>query len=1055
MLPGNSIQQLVENQGPLDAATVFALAKGLLAVARSVSETYELKPNLSPSQIYVWRTAGTRWSLGFADYDLRPLAEDQEEPGELQLVQDLSLLFWFLGTRDLQTWFYPMLSAKYTRSQHPSVESPTHLTKSGTPLRLSLPSELLDLYQRLFDSDASRRPFSILDLTRLLNFGAEKVTGVPQLGEVPVERGFQAWTPRNGGFPEPYAAKKRSTEFGQPCTFEAVDRLRDTASVVHILPPDSATASAFIDDYRQSMQLAQGKTSKILTPVESVMCDPKFRVVAEKPIAAISISALLERKVDFDREEALLLLHKVDQALTELRDEGFRGSSLQLNDIYIKPHGAKSRRGVLVQKKFGWLSEPDKYQIHLRPFRSNLFYGETPDLAALNAPTGKFGRTAAITNLFRPEYAFTTLAYSLMTSAMESDGKAMPKTMADCFRKAFSTRSVDSPRGRERLLDRLRRTLDGKALDLETEPAPALVSAAAVAPAPVILAKPLPVSAPAPKPARRTSSGGRGQAWSTVFGAAALVAISAAAFYLTPDQQGISDSGASAPGSDGNESVEIRVNPVASGPLRVNEPEQIVMVEIKPVEPPEPVPAPAPAPAPAPPKIEVVVAAPEPIAEPPRPAPSPPVKILVQAKPDPKPNPTRNPGRVEFDPDYLAHLGQLPGIVEVADPGAIPEPLRQGPDRVVGRPDAPRPSGPAELSAGALESVAKPQIEALNIQPAFGPATLIAGADFEISAAGGPSIDLEKLPPSKADRAKMTASIEAIRKTRESGKIGKAAQQLLTAMEAHPDEPAVTAELDALIAGIRKNDGAFPESERVQIEELVQIAAMDEHRDAVSLLAAWSDRTDNPNSVDWNERAAEQGDPDAMTRLGIYYSVGKHVEPNVTESIRWFEQAAPLGQTDALYFLGECYFFGKGVEPDPAKAVNLLRQAHEKGNAKATEMLATCHAKGIGIAANLNSARSLYEEAISRGNIQAFGNLGVLYMKGQEGIDRNPAKAFSLFQRGANAGEPNAMVFYALCLETGEGTVADPAKARQWYVAAAKAGHGGAIKWCETKNVEF
>ncbi|MFT5465919.1 MAG: TPR repeat protein [Verrucomicrobiales bacterium] len=1100
ILPGHSLKDLVEKQGPLAASTAFELAKTLLSTARNVLDSYELQPDLSPEQIFVWGTGGSHWNLGFADYDLRPKEGAADEPGELQLVQDLSLLFYFLGSGDLQAWFYPMLNAKFTEEQNPKIAP-----------------ELLYLYQRLFDADASKRPFSLTDLTRLLEFSAEKVSGKPELGELAVERSFLTWMPRNGSFPEPFAPKEQSTEFAQPCTFEAIDKVKDTTSLVHILPPDSMTLSKFIDDYRQSMQLAQGKESKAFTQVESVTCDPKCRVVAEKQVAAISVSTLLERKSDFKREESLLLLHKIDRCLQDVQDEGFTAPSLQLNDIYIKPQGAKSRRGVLAQKKFGWLSEAEKYQIFLRPFHSNLFYGETPNFSALNGQTGKFGRTPAITNLFRPEYSFVTLSYTLMSAAMESEAKPMPNAMAEAFRKAFATKQNDNAKERERLLDKLRRTMEGKALELDPEPvkskaAPASVAVPKIAsdpaaaggkktalasvpakskskskPAPARPAKAKPdmvsltpkrtvISRP-PKPRKQMSKG-----LVTFAGAAALVGLGAAAFFLMPREK------------TGTETPKVTVNETSPRP---DGPEEIVMVGIEPAPKPGPltaevpIPTPAPIPDPGPVVVAVLPPTPDPTppvtpptpdptppvlpptpdptppVTPPTPDPTPPVVAVVIPPDDPPtPDPGPNPA-VVVSPSGIGDPTPDPVVAVVETPEAVPPTTPPAPvpgAEVDLNPTPPGPSMPATLNPVGPGPAVNPGTVAAVNPGTVGPTTPTPPPAAVPVAPAGPTPEeiraeaAKKEAEMRAEIAKkkeeMQKTIGGIRTHREAGEIGKASQQLLDAMESYTDEPGVSAELDAMILAIRERDEEIAGAARDQVDELVQIAALEKHRGAVSLLASRADRNDSPTSVAWNQRAAELGDPDAMARLGIYYSIGKHVEPDGSEAFKWFDEAAGQGQVEALYYLGECYYFGKGVEADPQKAANLLRRAHESGEGRATGMLANLYSMGHGVDQNAETALGLYEEAISRGEIGAYGNLGVLYMQGR-GVERNPTKAFSLFKKGAEGGEINAMTFFALCYQEGLGAEKNMKTAASWYVKAARAGHPKAIAWCEANIVDF
>jgi TPR repeat protein len=69
-----------------------------------------------------------------------------------------------------------------------------------------------------------------------------------------------------------------------------------------------------------------------------------------------------------------------------------------------------------------------------------------------------------------------------------------------------------------------------------------------------------------------------------------------------------------------------------------------------------------------------------------------------------------------------------------------------------------------------------------------------------------------------------------------------------------------------------------------------------------------------------------------------------------------------------------------------------------------------------------------------------MGNLAAMYMEGL-GVEKNPAEGFKWFQRGANAGDRNAMYNLGRLYETGDGGSANPTEAMRWYKRAAELGH--------------
>lgn len=67
-------------------------------------------------------------------------------------------------------------------------------------------------------------------------------------------------------------------------------------------------------------------------------------------------------------------------------------------------------------------------------------------------------------------------------------------------------------------------------------------------------------------------------------------------------------------------------------------------------------------------------------------------------------------------------------------------------------------------------------------------------------------------------------------------------------------------------------------------------------------------------------KAAEQGNADAETNLGVIYDNGHGLPQNYSQAVFWWNKAADQGAADAQYLLGTMYYLGRGVPPDAAKA---------------------------------------------------------------------------------------------------------------------------------------
>jgi TPR repeat protein len=66
--------------------------------------------------------------------------------------------------------------------------------------------------------------------------------------------------------------------------------------------------------------------------------------------------------------------------------------------------------------------------------------------------------------------------------------------------------------------------------------------------------------------------------------------------------------------------------------------------------------------------------------------------------------------------------------------------------------------------------------------------------------------------------------------------------------------------------------------------------------------------------------AAEEGDAQAQTTLGYFYSSGRGVAKSDAEATKWFRRAAEQGDDEAQFNLAGAYLFGLGVRQDYIEA---------------------------------------------------------------------------------------------------------------------------------------
>ena len=93
-------------------------------------------------------------------------------------------------------------------------------------------------------------------------------------------------------------------------------------------------------------------------------------------------------------------------------------------------------------------------------------------------------------------------------------------------------------------------------------------------------------------------------------------------------------------------------------------------------------------------------------------------------------------------------------------------------------------------------------------------------------------------------------------------------------------------------------------------------------------------------------RGAEQGDPEAQTRLGTLYQRGNGVPEDDAEGVAWYRRAAGQGYADAQFLLGFVYSNGEGVPLDYAESLASFHRAAEQGHDAAQWMLGTIYSRG-------------------------------------------------------------------------------------------------------------
>ena len=145
-------------------------------------------------------------------------------------------------------------------------------------------------------------------------------------------------------------------------------------------------------------------------------------------------------------------------------------------------------------------------------------------------------------------------------------------------------------------------------------------------------------------------------------------------------------------------------------------------------------------------------------------------------------------------------------------------------------------------------------------------------------------------------------------------------------------------------------------------------------------------------SLSWQLRAAEAGNPQAQYVLGLTLEQGLKGEANKVEAAEWYAKAAAKGHTLAQMRLARMLYTGDGVARDVMGAARLYSEAASSGNAQAQYNYASLLESGSGVEKNLVLAATLYESAARQGVAPAQVGLAMLYARGA-GVGLNIERA--------------------------------------------------------------
>jgi uncharacterized protein len=103
--------------------------------------------------------------------------------------------------------------------------------------------------------------------------------------------------------------------------------------------------------------------------------------------------------------------------------------------------------------------------------------------------------------------------------------------------------------------------------------------------------------------------------------------------------------------------------------------------------------------------------------------------------------------------------------------------------------------------------------------------------------------------------------------------------------------------------------------------------------------------------------------------------------------------------------------------------------------------LGTFYLAGTGMALDYAQARYWLQKAADQSNAQAEMDLGVMYIRGDEGVKRNCEEALHLFLKSAEQGDAPAAFNVGMIYSKAIGVPKDEVKGYMWHLVAAHFGY--------------
>ncbi len=194
----------------------------------------------------------------------------------------------------------------------------------------------------------------------------------------------------------------------------------------------------------------------------------------------------------------------------------------------------------------------------------------------------------------------------------------------------------------------------------------------------------------------------------------------------------------------------------------------------------------------------------------------------------------------------------------------------------------------------------------------------------------------------------------------------------------------------------------------MSIDALRNAALRGDSRACLQLAMAWMTgqgvpQQDTDKGRGWLEKAAANGNVEAMRFLGMIFLRGMDVVPDYERAVEYLEDAGRQNDHEAEWVLAGFLGGARDDWYDQEKSLYWLKRAATAGMARAQCHLAYCLQKGVLVPSDQEAAIGWYIKAAAGGDAGALLALAEYYLAGFM-LPADPSKAYGLARAAADKG---------------------------------------------------